>query len=52
MKKMNVMPPKKKKTLKGLPPFYFIAIGDKMMQMVAPSQFIMVAKGTILAGII
>jgi len=52
MKNTNVTPPKKKNTLKGFPPFYFIAIGAKMMQIVAPSQFIIVANGTIFAGII
>jgi len=52
MKKINVSPPKKKNTGDGLPPFALIAILEKIIQIVAPNQFNMVAKGTIFAGII
>jgi hypothetical protein len=52
IKNKRLMPPKKKNTGKGLPLFASIAIGVNMTQRVQPIQFIIVAKGTILAGMI
>lgn len=52
IKNSKVMPPKKKNTGKGLPLFASIAIGVRITQRVQPTQFIIVAKGTILAGMI
>jgi len=52
MKKAKVIAPKKKNTFDGLPLFYYMAIGANMMHIVPPSQFIIVAKGTILLGTI
>lgn len=46
------MPPKKKNTGYGLLLFASIAMGVSMTQRLQPIQFIIVAKGTILAGII
>jgi hypothetical protein len=52
MKNKKVIPPKKKNTGKGLPLFASIAIGVTITQRVQPIQFIIVAKGTIFAGMI
>lgn len=46
------MPPKKKNTGQGLPSFASIAMGVNMTQRVQPIHFIIVAKGTIFAGMI
>lgn len=51
MKKRMVIPPKKKNTGYGLPAAS-ITIGVKITQIEHPNQFIIVARGTILAGII
>jgi len=52
MKKSNVIPPKKKKTEAGFPPFKFITIGVKITQREQPNQFIIVASGTTFDGTI
>ena len=47
-----VTPPKKKKTGKGFLLLSLMTIGVKTTQIDAPSQFVIVAKGTILLGMI
>jgi hypothetical protein len=52
MKKSNVIPPKKKKTEAGFPPFKLITIGVKITQSEQPNQFMTVASGTTFDGTI
>jgi len=51
-KKIKVTAPKKKKTGYGLLSFNLMTMGVKITQMDAPSQLVMVEKGTMLDGMI